>query len=80
MALRVQSLDHHLLLPWVLNHQIAIGKHNPHRIHNLVEAARGTSLLGEADDAERLFLTVLNHRHHLRGECNWFEVQACVIR
>lgn len=77
-VLRIQSLDHHLLLSWVLNHEITVGKRNPHRIHNSVKAARGTTLLGKANDAEPLFLTMLKHRHHLYSKRNWFEIQVCV--
>lgn len=77
--LRIQSLDHHLLLASVLNHKVAVGKHNSHGIHYFVEAARGTTLLCKANDAERLFLTMLNHRHYLCSKCNLFEIQTCVF-
>lgn len=76
-SLRIQSLDHHLLLASVLNHEVAVGKHNSHGIHNFMEAARGTTLLCKANDAERLLLTMLNHRHYLRSKCNFLEIQTC---
>jgi hypothetical protein len=44
-----------------------------------VEAACGATFLGEADNAERLLLTMLNHRHHLCGKRNWFEIQAFIV-
>lgn len=77
--LRIQSLDHHLLLASVLNHEVAVGKHNSHCINNFVEAARGTTLLCKANDAERLFLAMLNHRHYLCRKRNFFEIQTYVF-
>lgn len=75
--LRIQSLDHHLLLASVLNHEVAVGKHNSHGIHNFVEAARRTALLCKANDAERLFPTMLNYRHYLCSKSNFLEIQTC---
>lgn len=74
---RVERLDHHLLLASVHYCQASCIKNQPHRIHYLVEAAGRAAFLSKSDDAERLLLTVLNHRHHFGRKRHLLQVQVC---
>lgn len=73
--LRVECLDHHLSLVPVGYHQSSCVEDHVHCVDYSVEAAGCSSLLREPNDAEWLFLTMLNHCNDLCGKGYFFQIQ-----
>ena len=77
---RVESLDHHLGLPLVGHEEAAVLKDRVHRLDHFVEAARSSSLLCDADDAQVVPLAMLDDRHDLCGEGHFLDVEIYCAR
>ena len=73
--LRVECLDHHFSLVAVGYHQSSCVKDHVHCVDYSVEAAGCSSLLREPNDAEWLFLTMLNHCNDLCSKGYFFQIQ-----